>query len=214
MKTIFWNVDTQYDFMRDDESFNGALPVLGARDIERNLEKLTRLAEDQSYQVINTADWHTPESREIRQGEFPPHCIQGTRGAEYIPATAPKDAHVIDWQDQSIDAESVNSNRNIIIYKDEFDAFHKTGSPHIAQVLDIINPDKVIVYGVATNVCVDYAVMGNLEQGREVYVVIDAIKELPKEVPVPTLDETLTKWEKAGAKFVTTNEIIIEEAGK
>ena len=31
MKTIFWNVDTQYDFMRDDESFKGGLPVSGAR---------------------------------------------------------------------------------------------------------------------------------------------------------------------------------------
>ncbi len=41
---IFWNVDTQYDFMRPD----GKLYVQDAEQIEPNLEYLTRLAAERN----------------------------------------------------------------------------------------------------------------------------------------------------------------------
>ena len=104
MKTIFWNVDTQYDFMRPD----GKLPVKDANLIEPNLKKLTEFAEKNNYQVVNTADWHNSKSEEISDNPnyrttFPQHCMIRTEGAEFIQATKPKDPYMIDWQDDKID---------------------------------------------------------------------------------------------------------------
>ncbi|MBI1969880.1 isochorismatase family protein [Candidatus Woesearchaeota archaeon] len=206
MKTIFWNVDTQYDFMRSDESFHGSLAIAGAREIEGNLEKITRLAAKKGMQVVNTADWHNQYSKEISdrpdfRTTFPPHCMQHTPGAEYVPATKPEDPYGIDWQQKGFDAEEVKRRRNIVLYKDAFDVF--AGTPHAEAVLDTIKPDMAIVYGVATNVCVNFAVMGLLQRGVQVYVPLDAIKELPN---LP-LDAMLEAWQKAGARFIWTKEV-------
>lgn len=210
MKTIFWNVDTQYDFMRNDQSHRGTLAIPGAKDIEPQLGRLTRMADALGKTVVNTADYHTLRSREISENPdfrttFPAHCLRETRGAGYVPATQPEDPYIVDWKDATFDPAQVQAHRNIILLKDEFDIFHPAGAPHTGKVLDLIQPDRVVVYGVATNVCVDYAVLGllNFGKGIEVYVVRDAIKELPN---LP-LEKTLDAWRDAGAKFIETKEV-------
>ena len=210
MKTIFWNVDTQYDFMRNDNSFRGALSVEGARVIEPNLEKLTKIAEKYNIQVINTADWHNQDSKEISdkpdfKKTYPAHCMQNTKGAEYIPSTAPHDPLVISWEDAGFDREAAKGARNIVLYKDKFDVFE--GNPHTLNVLQAIAPDRVFLYGVATNVCVDQAVLGLAERVKEVYVVRDAIKELPKEIAEKPLEAVLKGWNELDIRFVDTGEV-------
>lgn len=190
MKTIFWNVDTQYDFMRAD----GKLNVKDAEQIEGNLETITKLAANEHIQVVNTADWHYHNSTELSDKPdymqtFPEHCMAGTPGAAYVAATNPITAYVVDWQDETFDQAKVEQSRNIIIRKDAFDVF--TGNKHTDAIVEMINPDRVIVYGVASNVCVDQAVEGLKARGKEVYVVQDAIKELPG---LP-LEATLEKWQ-------------------
>ena len=63
-KIIFWNVDTQYDFIGSDE-YKGTLVVPDSRKIESNLEKLTDYAQKNKIKVVNTADMHNPDSKEI-----------------------------------------------------------------------------------------------------------------------------------------------------
>lgn len=172
MKTIFWNVDTQYDFMRDDETHKGALVVPDAKTIESNLEMLTKYASKKGIQVVNTADWHTPDSKEFSETPdykttFPPHCLAGTKGAEYVPATTPKNAHTIDWKSETIDEKTIREHKgDYIILKDDFCVFK--GNRHTNRLVELIKPEQAIVYGVATNVCVNYAVLGLLERGVSV----------------------------------------------
>ena len=204
MKTIFWNVDTQYDFMREDESFKGKLAIPGARAIEGNLAKLTRLAEEQGIVVVNTADWHDRESPELSENPdfvntFPPHCLKNTKGAEFVPATNPKEPYKIDWNQKQFDKEKALKARNLILYKDKFDVF--TGTPHAEAIVRLLNPKKAVVYGVATNVCVDCAVRGLLEREVEVYVPTDAVKELTN-LPLP-----YENWQKKKAILTKTGEI-------
>lgn len=206
MKTIFWNVDTQYDFMRDDQEHRGTLALPGAKLIEPNLKQLTEFAAYKGIQVVNTADWHTPQSRELSANPdykttFPHHCMQHTRGAEFVPATKPERPYIIDWQTATFDQEEVRAHRNVVLYKDAFDIF--AGSPHTDDVLHILQPDRAIVYGVATNVCVDFAVKGLLERKIAVEIPIDSIKEIPGPI-----DHILRGWEALGAKLRTTDEII------
>jgi len=200
MKTIFWNVDTQYDFMKS----NGKLYVQNAENIEGNLLKLTNLANKNKIKVINTADWHNINSKEISHNPdyintFPEHCMKGTAGAEYIFETNPENPYKISWEQKNFDKEKVLNRRNIILYKDKFDVF--TGTPYSNEILKLINPDRAIVYGVATNVCVDFAVKGLLERKVQVYVPIDAIKEIPNSL-LP-----YENWKKQGAILTTTDEI-------
>ena len=204
MRTIFWNVDTQYDFMRSDESYKGALAIPGAREIEGNLARLTQLAEEKGIVVVNTADWHDLNSEEISTNPnfmqtFPQHCMRNTEGAEFVPATNPKEPYTLDWKQEQFDREKVLQTRNLVLYKDKFDVF--AGTPHAEEVVQLLQPQRVIVYGVATNVCVDCAVRGLLERKFQVYVPTDAIKELPG-LPLPY--ET---WREKGARLTTTDEI-------
>jgi nicotinamidase/pyrazinamidase len=204
MRTIFWNVDTQYDFMRNDESYKGKLAIPGARAIEENLARLTQLAGEEGIIVVNTADWHDKDSEELSANPnfiqtFPEHCMRNTRGAEFVPATNPKDPYAIDWKQEQFAREKVLQVRNIVLYKDRFDVF--TGTPHAEEVLRLLQPQRAIVYGVATNVCVDCAVRGLLERKVQVYVPTDAMKELPG-LPLPY--ET---WQRGGAVLTTTDEV-------
>ena len=203
MRTVFWNVDTQYDFMRAD----GALYVKDAELIEPNLARLTQLAQTYGVTVVNTADWHDENTKEISDepdfiATFPKHCMQGTYGAQFILATKPESPYVIDGQMESIDEEKVKVSRNILLYKDAFNVVD--GNPLAGNVLEILNPYQAVVYGVATNVCVDQTVMGILEQNVGVFVTLDAIKELPN---LP-LEETISRWQSNGAKMIGVDDVL------
>jgi len=204
MKTIFWNVDTQNDFMNAD----GKLSVPNAEPIRQNLEKLTQYARRMNCKVISTGDWHTKESKEISDkpdfvNTFPEHCIRDTYGAEFIYETFPDNAYFVDWmKNKNFEIDFAENSRNVVIYKDDFDVFK--GNPYTDKIIKAIKPERVVVYGVATNVCVDYAVKGLLKRGIQVLYVKDAIKELPG---LP-LEEVLNSWESKGAKASTTNDIL------
>lgn len=119
---------------------------------------------------------------------FPPHCLAGTLGAEFVPATRPECPYVVGWEDAHISPLRILEARDIIIRKDAFDVFR--GNPHTDGVVDVLRPDRVFVYGVATDVCVDYAVRGLLRRGVEVLVVEDAVKDLE----IRPLDEVVAGW--------------------
>jgi nicotinamidase/pyrazinamidase len=203
MKILFWNVDTQRDFM--DEA--GALYVQGAKTIRPNLKRLTDIAKDNNIQVVNTGDCHNPFSKEISLtpnfvNTFPPHCLPDEDGIDFIPETRPDTPYNIDYLvDSDINVEAILRRRNVVIYKDDFDVF--IGNRKTANILRVINPELVVVYGVATNVCVDKAVQGLLDRGRIVYVVLDAIKE----VPTISVDTVYNSWKNRGVKLVTVDEV-------
>lgn len=202
--TLFVNVDTQYDFMREGRK----LPVPGAENVEDKLYRLTEKAKDDGYRIVNTADWHNEDSDELSddpdfQETFPEHCMQGTEGAEYVPATEPDDPYVVDWQQDDVDLDEVNEQDEIVLYKDLFNVFE--GNPHADQVFDSLDEDTAVVYGVASDVCVDYAVNGLLERGWDVYAVTDATAGLGED---DEIQATMQAWEDRGAELVTTDEIL------
>ena len=205
MKLLYWNVDTQRDFMRPD----GKLYVEGAETIEPKLKQLTQYAKDKGIKVVNTADWHNANSTELSdnpdfQTTFPKHCMMDTRGAEFVPATNPEQPYIVHWQAPGFNALNVTDNRNIVLYKDKFDIF--AGNPHADEVAQLLKQRyaRMVVYGVATNVCVNAAVNGLLDRGFKIHVPTDAIKELPN---LP-LDEVLKAWQDKGAVLTTVDEVV------
>ncbi len=182
---LFWNVDTQVDFMK----------------------KLTAFAKENKVKVVNTCDYHNENSQELSDTPdfittFPPHCMENTKGQEYVTATQPENPVIFDWNKEYSTTEineAVENRRNIVIRKDLFDVF--TGNPNADNIVKALAPEKIFVYGVATNVCVDFALMGLAKRGYKVFVIEDAIKELPN---IPTPFDT---WKKQGITFINTEEI-------
>ena len=202
-KTLFWNVDTQEDFI--DQA--GKLYVKGAEEIRPVLKQITDFAKAEGIRVVNTCDYHHINSNELSftpdfETSFPQHCLAGSSGAEFISETLPESPLLIDWDfELAIYAEFDNPERfrNIVIRKDAFDVF--AGNPYTEQIVQILHPDKVFVYGVTTNVCVDKAVMGLSERGIKVYVFEDAIKELPN-LPLP-----FETWKVKGVELIAFTDI-------
>ncbi len=200
---IFWNVDTQFDFVSPD----GKLYVPGAELLKPNWKKLTQLAKSNSIVVINTADWHYPDSSELSKhpdfvNSFPPHCMANTKGAEFVVETNPENPMIIDWEKESeIGKELIDTKKyqNYLIRKDAFDVFK--GNPFTDQILGWLSPRTVIVYGVTTNVCVNDAVVGLAQRVNKVIAVEDAIKELPN-IPLP-----FENWKKLGVELMQLKEI-------
>ena len=62
-KIIFWAVDCQKDFIEPP----GALYVEGAETIKPNLKKLTEFAKENNIFVVNTADYHFPDDKELSE---------------------------------------------------------------------------------------------------------------------------------------------------
>ncbi len=200
---LFWNVDTQIDFVYP----RGKLYVVGAEDLRPQWKKLTELAREKLIPVVNTADYHFANSAEIDsspdyENTFPEHCMAETRGADFIKETDPEDPVIFDWDKEYLitpELFDVEKCRNFIIRKDAFDVF--SGNPLTEMILKHLNPQNVVVYGVTTNICVDAAVKGLIRRVKNVYVIEDAVKELP-ELPLP-FDE----WEKKGVEIIPLNRL-------
>ena len=201
MQCAFYNVDTQIDFM---ESY-GALYVPGAESIRPILSKITQYAKENNITVVNTCDFHEKDAQEFSDTPdfittFPPHCVQGRHGFEYIEETAPEAPYVVYKSQEEVRGEILNC-RNIILRKNQFDVFKGN---YMTESIVKSTPDIAIVYGVATNFCVHYVVQGLLAQGKKVYVVKDAIKEI-KAAKEP--QSTLANWKKAGVEILTFQQI-------
>src|SRR5437899_5190182 len=89
MPVIFWDVDTQVDFMHQD----GKLYVPDAESIIPNLKRLTDYAHAHGVRIVASADDHVPGHRELSatpdfRETFPLHCMRGTPGQKKIPETA------------------------------------------------------------------------------------------------------------------------------
>lgn len=199
---LFWNVDTQVDFMEPD----GKLYAPGAEKIKPVLAKLTEFAAQNNIKVVNTADFHYPDSAELSDtpdfiNTFPEHCMANTRGAEYVAETMPSNPVIFNWDKEYFSLDEVKTRRDIVIRKDAFDVF--AGNPNTDKIVELIAPEKVIVYGVTTNVCVNDAVNGLAKRVNKVYVIEDAIKELPN-IPLP-FDE----WERLGVVVMKYEELKI-----
>lgn len=195
---LFWNVDTQIDFIEPA----GKLYVKGAEKLKPVFKKITQFAADNQIRVINTCDYHLINSNELSgnpdfKTTFPEHCMAGSDGAEFINETKPAFPAIVDWiTNLAILPQLANARqfRNIVIRKDAFDVFE--GNPYTTKILNLLHPDTVFVYGVSTNICVDKAVCGLAQLGYKVFVFEDAIRELPK-IPLP-----FKYWKELGVKMI------------
>ncbi len=207
MPVLFWDVDTQHDFMKAD----GLLYVPGAESIIPNLARLTAYARAHGIRVVASADDHVPGHRELSDAPdwkttFPPHCMRGTPGQRRIPETALRDPLVIEPepQDPAALAARVRAHEgDILFHKHWFDVFT---NPNVEPAVAALRPRTIVLYGVATDVCDRYAVEGILERHPEarLFVVADATKAIDPDAQ----EHLLRQWAEEGVRIIDTDELI------
>ena len=173
MQTVFFDIDTQIDFLFPA----GALYVPGAETIVKHLGALTRFAAAHSIQIVSTVDAHTENDPEF--GSWKPHCVVGTVGQMKALGTLLPQALVLSSAETSFDNIRANSRTapQIVIEKQSIDCFT---NPNLHPLLNILNPQRYVAYGVVTELCVSKAVFGLLQTGARVELVTDAVRSLDK----------------------------------
>ncbi len=204
--TIFWDVDTQYDFIMPD----GKLYIQGAEEILPNLSSLISFARRNDIQVLGSVDYHTLDDPEISsdpdfQTTFPPHCLRDTPGQLKVDSTAPGNPYWVDTGPCDPDSllTAVGEHKGEIFFrKQEVDVF---ANPNVDPVLKHLSPDKIVMYGVALDVCNACAINGLLERhSAPIYLVLDATRAI-----IPERGESLvSEWRERGVEVVDTALVI------
>jgi nicotinamidase/pyrazinamidase len=145
-------IDMQKDFCYED----GALFMgEGVEEIIPRIRGLIEKAARKKVHLIFTQDWHSPDSEEFEV--WGRHCVRDTRGAEIIDEFSPflKEAYVVK--------------------KQKYSAFFGTGlDAHLKEK----GIKRLIIAGVATNICVMHTAIDASLRGYELIVPEDCVAAL------------------------------------
>ncbi len=182
-------VDTQEGFtsLRPAE-----LPIPGGLDIVPRVNELLALP---WKRIDASQDWHPPDHRSFfgrRDNLYPPHCVQGTPGATFLPGLHTERFQVI-WRKG---------------YDRDFEAYALTAQhPGYVFLLRAEGVTAVVVCGLATNICCFYAARDLRRAGLRVLLVEDASAGI--DVPAAQLYQAQTRLEgqRLGIEYVTLADV-------
>ena len=202
---VLWDVDTQVDFMLP----GGKLYVPGAEQTAPAMRALVDAARVAGIPHVASADDHELTDEEISDrpdfsATYPPHCLRGTRGARKVPETEQEDPVPIGLTELP---ERYFQGREFLLLKKHFDVFSNPNTDRLLQALD---PDEIILFGVATDVCDDAAIRGLVQRGRRVRFVEDAARGLDDE----RVAACTAAWREAGVEFTTSDDVLASPSFK
>jgi nicotinamidase/pyrazinamidase len=154
-------VDVQNDFAHPD----GSLYVEGGDHVIGTINAMVSDARDAGGLVVYTQDWHPPETPhfETQGGVWPVHCVRDTWGAEFHPQLdVLGDAPVVRKGVDGGDGYSGFSVRD-----------PESGDEHATELHRILREhdvERVVVCGLAQDVCVKATVLDACELGYETFV--------------------------------------------
>jgi nicotinamidase/pyrazinamidase len=197
---VFWEVDVQADFMLP----GGSLCVPGAEELLPNIRKLTDAARRGEVFLVSHGCFHAEDDPEFQQ--FPPHCVKGTPGAEFVPEALTDHFIRVENDEQAKLPEDLFKYQQIILEKQTLDIFE---SRHVEALLERLGKAVTfVVFGVVTEYCVGLAAKGLLKRGRQVMIVLDAIETIAPE----SGDKTIFELQEMGATPVSTEEVLARVA--
>jgi nicotinamidase/pyrazinamidase len=184
-------VDLQNDFCP-----GGSLGVQGGDAIlpvvNRYLERFAKA----NAPVFLTRDWHPPVTRHFKAfgGVWPPHCVEGTRGAAFHPGLAAPAAAVVVSKGMDPDQDAYSA----------FQAKDELGRP-LPAVLAERGVRRIYLGGLATDYCVRATVLDAVREGFEVVVLADAIAAVDLEPGDGA--RAIEEMKEAGARMTTLKEL-------
>jgi len=193
-KIILWEVDTQADFMLP----GGKLYVPGAEKLLPNIRRLTDAARQDRVFLVSHGCFHTPDDPEFKI--FPPHCVQGTAGAQFVPEALTDRIVRVPNDDHAQLPSDLSPYQQILLEKQTLNIFESRHADTLVHRLG--NRAEFVVFGVVTEYCVGFAAKGLLQRGRRVAVVRDAIETLKREEG----DKAIAELQQLGARLITTDQ--------
>lgn len=174
-------VDVQNDFLP-----GGSLAVTEGDAVVGPLNAAAERFAAAGLPVFATRDWHPADhiSFADRGGPWPPHCVQGTAGAEFGPALRLPDGAVIVSKADTSDV-------------DAYSGFQGTSLHDQLQALGV---QRLFVGGLATDYCVLNTVLDARDLGYEVVLLTDSIRAV--EVGPGDGDAAIAQMVAAGAEPV------------
>ena len=169
------------------------LPVPGGLEIVSRVNQMLAL----DWTCIDASqDWHPPDHCSFlgqRDNLYPPHCVMGTPGADFLPGLRTERFHAI-WRKG---------------FERDRDAYAVTAQhPAFAALLRVSGIRTVVVCGLATNICCFFAARDLRQAGFRVLLVEDASAGI--DVPAAGLFQTKAKEEgqRLGIEYVTTEGVL------
>jgi nicotinamidase/pyrazinamidase len=204
---LFWDVDTQYDFIMPD----GKLCIPGAVQLLPNLARLSQLARQHANRIRILASMcdheeSDPElsSRPDFRQSFPPHCLRGSVGQMKVASTELSMVWRVTNRKMAakcLEQKLERYDGDIMMLKQMFDVF---SNPNTEPMVEHLDPEEIYVYGVALDVCVTCVVEGLLRMARSnLYLVRDATEAIDR-----ARGENLVKqWSLGGVHLISTDEV-------
>ena len=154
------------------------LPVPGGLEIVPQVNRLLALP---WARIDATQDWHPPDHCSFlgrRDNLYPPHCVQGTPGADFLPGLNARSFQAI-WRKG---------------YHRDIEAYAVTAQhPGFAAFLQDSGVRTVVVCGIATNICCFFTARDLRKAGLGVIIVEDASAGI--DVPAAQLYQAAAKAE-------------------
>ncbi len=184
-------VDVQNDFCP-----GGSLPVPEGDAVVPILNRYTERFAGLHAPIFASRDWHPPVTTHFKAhgGLWPPHCVQGTRGAEFhAELRLPREVVVVSkGMDPDEDAYSC------------FQAEDPRGMP-FAAVLAEREVGRLFMGGLATDYCVKATVLDALKHGFQVVVLEDAVRAV--NIDPGDGARAINAMNAAGATFATLADV-------
>ena len=179
-------VDVQNDFCP-----GGTLAVPEGDKVVPVLNRYIQKFASARLPIFASRDLHPLVTKHFKAygGPWPPHCVQGTKGAEFHPALSlPKEAVIVS---KGMDPE-----------KESYSAFqaYASNGTEFSVLLRKRGIQRLFVGGLATDYCVRCSILDAIREGFETVILADAVRGV--EVKVGDSEKALREMIQAGAKQI------------
>jgi nicotinamidase/pyrazinamidase len=180
-------VDVQNDFCP-----GGALAVKDGDQVVPVLNRYINRFAQAGLPIFATRDWHPEKTSHFNTGggPWPPHCIQGSKGAQFHP-------------DLKLPPETVMVSAGMGSDEDGYSGFLGRDD-HGAKLADLLRQrriERIFVGGLATDYCVKHTVLDGLKEGLRVVLLADSVRGV--NLKPGDSEQAIEQMRRAGAEVVT-----------
>lgn len=189
MRVALLVIDVQKDFCK-----GGVLAAKNTETLVGPLNKLISEAMAAGIPVIFTRDWHPAEHGSFVSmgGPWPPHCVQGTDGAQFASGLiVPAGARILD--------------KGVAPYDDGYSMFVGT---LLAEWLERLKVGAVAVCGIATEYCVLESVKDAVRNRLKVFLLGDLVRPIDRQ-PGDS-DKAIAEMEQLGAESSNSEDFVAQ----
>jgi nicotinamidase-related amidase len=189
-RQVLIDVNTQRDFLLA----KGKACIRNHRRVLVHIRRVMAWARSRNIPIISTCDVHPNNNN----NEVHSHCVDGTEGQRKIHYTLLKNRTTFAADGNTdLPRDMLRRYKQIILHKRCVDPFDE---PRIDRLLSEVRASEFVIIGACAEDTVKATVLGLLQRGKKVTVVVDAVGTHDKK----NAQMSLRKMEAKGAKLIET----------